>query len=83
MQYSLTTTSMYVSMVDAGTVEFLRSLGKEIVTSADLSASLKAVMTDEQRSSHQGPRSGPSIRLSRSVALRSAALRPALARQAE
>src|ERR1700721_796783 len=36
MQYSPNNDIMYVSMVDAGTVEFLRSLGKEIVTPATL-----------------------------------------------
>src|ERR1700722_15970114 len=36
MQYSPNNAIMYVSMVDAGTVEFLRGLGKEIVSSADL-----------------------------------------------
>jgi Xaa-Pro aminopeptidase len=53
MQYSPNNDIMYVSMVDAGTVEFLRSLGKEIVTSADLVSQFEAVLTDEQRSSHQ------------------------------
>jgi Xaa-Pro aminopeptidase len=53
MQYSPSNDIMYVSMVDAGTVEFLRSLGKEIVTSADLVSEFEAVLTDEQRSSHQ------------------------------
>jgi len=41
MQYSPNNAIMYVSMVDAGTVEFLRGLGKQIVSSAILSASLK------------------------------------------
>src|SRR5260370_29559283 len=36
MQYSPRNAIMYVSMVDAGTVEVLRSFGKEIVSSADL-----------------------------------------------
>ena len=36
MQYSPNNDIMYVSMVDAGTVELLRSMGKEIVSSADL-----------------------------------------------
>ncbi|HEY1806730.1 MAG TPA: M24 family metallopeptidase [Terracidiphilus sp.] len=52
MQYSPNNDIMYVSMVDAGTVEFLRSLGKEIVTSADLVSQFQAVLTAEQIASH-------------------------------
>ena len=53
MQYSPANDIMYVSMVDAGTVEFLRSLGKEIVTSADLVSQFEAVLSEEQIASHQ------------------------------
>ena len=53
MQYSPANDIMYVSMVDAGTVEFLRSLGKEIVTSADLVSQFEAVLSEEQVASHQ------------------------------
>jgi Xaa-Pro aminopeptidase len=53
MQYSPSNDIMYVSMVDAGTVEFLRSLGKEIVTSADLVSQFEAVLSEEQMASHQ------------------------------
>ena len=53
MQYSPNNDIMYVSMVDAGTVEFLRSLGKEIVSSADLVSQFEAVLSEEQRESHQ------------------------------
>ncbi len=52
MQYSPNNDIMYVSMVDAGTVEFLRSLGKEIVSSADLVSQFEAVLTDDQMASH-------------------------------
>ena len=52
MQYSPNNDIMYVSMVDAGTVEFLRSLGKEIVTSADLVSQFEAVLSEEQIASH-------------------------------
>jgi Xaa-Pro aminopeptidase len=52
MQYSPNNAIMYVSMVDAGTVEFLRSLGKEIVSSADLVSRFLAVLTEEQIDSH-------------------------------
>ena len=52
MQYSPRNAIMYVSMVDAGTVEFLRSLGKEIVSSADLVSQFEAVLTADQMASH-------------------------------
>jgi Xaa-Pro aminopeptidase len=52
MQYSPNNDIMYVSMVDAGTVEFLRGLGKEIVSSADLVSQFEAVLTEEQIESH-------------------------------
>ena len=52
MQYSPNNAIMYVSMVDAGTVEFLRSLRKEIVSSANLVAQFEAVLTEEQMVSH-------------------------------
>jgi len=52
MQYSPNNDIMYVSMVDAGTVEFLRGLGKEIVTSADLVSQFEAVLTEDQIASH-------------------------------
>ncbi len=53
MQYSPNNAIMYVSMVDAGTVEFLRSLGKQVVSSADLVSQFEAVLTEEQKASHQ------------------------------
>jgi len=52
MQYSPNNVIMYVSLVDAGTVELLRGRGKEIVTSANLIAQFEAVLTEEQRASH-------------------------------
>ena len=52
MQYSPNNAIMYVSMVDAGTVEFLRSLGKQIVSSADLVSQFEAVLSEEQIASH-------------------------------
>lgn len=52
MQYSPNNAIMYVSMTDAGTVEFLRSLGKQIVSSADLVSQFEAVLTAEQIASH-------------------------------
>jgi Xaa-Pro dipeptidase len=52
MQYSPRNAIMYVSMVDAGTAELLRELGKTIVTSADLVSRFEAVLTAEQVASH-------------------------------
>jgi Xaa-Pro dipeptidase len=52
MQYSPNNAIMYVSMVDAGTVEFLRSLGKQIVSSADLVSVFEAVLSDDQVATH-------------------------------
>jgi Xaa-Pro aminopeptidase len=52
MQYSPKNAIMYVSMVDAGTIEFLRSIGKEILSSADLVSQFEAVLTAEQMASH-------------------------------
>ena len=52
MQYSPDNDIMYVSMVDAGTIEFLRSLGKQIISSADLISQFEAVLTESQIASH-------------------------------
>ncbi len=52
MQYSPNNAIMYVSMTDAGTVEFLRSLGKQIVSSANLVSQFEAVLTEDQIASH-------------------------------
>ena len=52
MQYSPNNAIMYVSMVDAGSVEFLRGLGKQIVSSADLVSQFEAVLNEEQVASH-------------------------------
>jgi len=52
MQYSPRNAIMYVALVDAGTVELLRSLGKEIVTSANLISQFEAVLTETQIATH-------------------------------
>src|ERR1700761_9751624 len=52
MQYSPRNAIMYVSLVDAGTVEVLRGMGKTIVSSADLVSRFEAVLTAEQIASH-------------------------------
>ena len=43
----------YVSRVDAGTVELVRSLGVEVATSADLVQVAEAVWTEDQLASHR------------------------------
>jgi len=52
MQYSPRNAIMYVSMVDAGTVELLREMGKQIVSSADLVSQFEAVLTEAQIATH-------------------------------
>lgn len=52
MQYSPRNAIMYVSMVDAGTIELLREFGKTIVSSADLVSQFQAVLSPEQVASH-------------------------------
>ncbi len=52
MEYSPRNAIMYVSMVDAGTVEVLRELGKTVVSSADLVSEFEAVLDEAQIASH-------------------------------
>src|ERR687885_2645397 len=52
MQYSPENSIPYISRVDAGTIELVRSLGAEPVTSADLVQLFEAVWTEEQYDSH-------------------------------
>ncbi|HKS27026.1 MAG TPA: M24 family metallopeptidase [Pyrinomonadaceae bacterium] len=52
MQYSPNNNIPYVSRVDAGTVELVRSFGAEPVTSADLVQVFEAVWTPEQKETH-------------------------------
>src|SRR5258708_33375150 len=52
MQYSPRNAIPYVSMVDAGTVELVRSVGPKIFTSADLVQKHEACWTTEQLKSH-------------------------------
>ena len=52
MQYSPNNAIPLIGLVDAGTVEMLRSFGKEIVSSGDLVARFEAAWTDEQIESH-------------------------------
>ena len=52
MQYSPMNDIPYISRVDAGTIELVRSFGAEIVTSAELVQQFEAVLTPEQKQSH-------------------------------
>ena len=52
MQYSPNNSVFTISLVDAGTVDLLRGLGKNIVSSADLVAQFESTWTDEQIQSH-------------------------------
>ncbi len=52
MQYSPKCAIPYVSLVDAGTVELVRGLGIEIVSSGDLIQQFEARWTEEQLNSH-------------------------------
>lgn len=53
MQYSPFNAVPYLSRVDAGTVELIRSFGLEVVTSADLVQQFEAVWTEAQLESHR------------------------------
>lgn len=53
MQYSPLNAVPYVSRVDAGTIELIRSFGVDVVSSANLVQRFEAVWTDEQRDSHR------------------------------
>ena len=52
MQYSPRNAIMYVAMVDAGTVELIRSMDKNVVSSADLVSVFEAVLTEQQIATH-------------------------------
>lgn len=52
MQYSPNNMVFTVSVVDGGTVEMVRGLGKNVISSADLVAQFEATLTDEQIKTH-------------------------------
>ena len=52
MQYSPNNGVFTISLVDAGTVELIRGMGKNIVSSGDLIAQFEATWTEEQIQSH-------------------------------
>lgn len=53
MQYSPLNAVPYVSRVDAGTIELVKSYGVEVISSADLIQMFEAVWTDRQLETHQ------------------------------
>lgn len=52
MQYSPNNAIPYVSIVDAGTVELVRSFGVEVVSSADLVSLFESFLTEDDIASH-------------------------------
>jgi Xaa-Pro aminopeptidase len=52
MQYSPNNLVFTVSLVDAGTIELVRSMGKTVVSAADLIAQFESTWTDEQIQTH-------------------------------
>lgn len=53
MQYSPLNAVPYISRVDAGTIELIRQLGVEVVSSADLVQQFEAVWSEFQLTSHR------------------------------
>ena len=52
MQYSPNNAIPYISRVDAGTIELIRSLGVNVISSADLVQVFEATLSDTQYASH-------------------------------
>jgi Xaa-Pro aminopeptidase len=52
MQYSPNNLVFTVSLVDAGTIELVRSMGKTVVSAADLIAQFESTWTEEQIQTH-------------------------------
>lgn len=52
MEYSARNANPYISRVDAGTVELVRSFGSEVVSSGDLISQFESTLTDDQFRSH-------------------------------
>jgi len=52
MQYSPNNAVFYISLVDGGTLELIRGLGKNVVSSGDLVALFEATLSKEQILSH-------------------------------
>lgn len=52
MQYSPNNLIFYISLVDGGTIDLIRGLGKNILSSGDLVALFEATLTQEQIKTH-------------------------------
>jgi Xaa-Pro aminopeptidase len=52
MEYSPRNGNPYISRVDAGTVELVRSFGSDVVSSGDLISRFESVLTEDQWQSH-------------------------------
>ena len=52
MQYSPNNLVFYISLVDGGTIELIRGLGKNVISSGDLVAQFEATWSAEQIQSH-------------------------------
>lgn len=52
MQYSENNAIPYISIVDAGTIELIRSMGKTIVSSGDMVSIFEAYITPEDKKTH-------------------------------
>jgi len=56
MQYSPNNLVFTISLVDAGTVDLIRGLGKNVVSSQDLVAQFESTMSDDQIATHYAAR---------------------------
>jgi Xaa-Pro dipeptidase len=56
MQYSPNNLVFTISLVDGGTLEMIRGLGKNVISSADLVAQFEATFTEEQINTHYAAR---------------------------
>jgi len=56
MQYSPNNLIFYVSLVDGGTIELIRGLGKNVLSSGDLVAQFEATLTEAQMKTHYAAR---------------------------
>ena len=56
MQYSPNNLVFTISLVDGGTLEMIRGLGKNVISSADLVAQFEATFTEEQIKTHYAAR---------------------------
>ena len=56
MQYSANNSVFTISLVDGGTIDLVRGLGKNVVSSGDLVALFESTLTEEQIKSHYAAR---------------------------